>query len=335
MSQSAKRLRGVVAGSAWGAVHARGFAESDHAEFCALWSRSEKPAARALAKRFGVELYTDYAKMLAAVKPDVVGVAVPEAAHAAMTLAALDAGAHVYCEKVISDSREAAAQMVRHARDKKRLLNIGYNYRYSPSCIHLRQLVRDGKLGLPVFAQLRAFTNCVHHMTDYAGSLLGKPVRATGVFERRPIAGKPLTSTDKVAFPTFVYAAFGRKAYMVEYENGAVLQAAATDYATVQEPGATLIVQGTEGRAELDDLTGSVALYRGGRESTVYRPSQICDAIGLRENGVAAVKDFLRAIAAGEPAPIPGEDGLAMLCLEEAIFKASQGRQWVDVSFPS
>lgn len=333
MSQ-ARKLRAAVAGSGWGAIHARGFAESEHAQLCALWSRTDKPEARALAQRYGAEFFTDYQKMLATVRPEVVSVAVPEAIHAPMTLEALDAGAHVYCEKVISDSRQAAQNMVQRAREKKRLLSIGYNYRYSPSCLYLAQVVRSGKLGPLLFAQLRAFTWCVHHMTDYATSLLGRPQRVAAVFERQPLPDLPHKSAPELAFPTFVYAAYTRKAYMVEYEGGAVLMAAATDYTTMEEPGATFVIQGAHGRAELDDLSGTVTVRHGKREAMTYKPSQILDAIGLSENGVTAVKDFARAAALGQPAPIPGEQGLAMLCLEEAILRAAQCRQWQNVELP-
>ncbi|MCE9591858.1 MAG: Gfo/Idh/MocA family oxidoreductase [Planctomycetes bacterium] len=332
---STKKLRAVVVGSGWGGVHARAFAESEHVELAAVWSRKEGPNAVALAKRYNAKLFTDYAEMLRVVKPDVASIAVPESAHAAMTVAALEAGCHVYCEKVIADSRDAAAGMVRRAREKGRLLNIGYNYRYSPSCLYLTKAVRAGQLGTPLFAHLRAFTWCVHHMTDYATSLLGVPVRATGVFERQPLPGRPHISHPELAFPTFVYAAFTRKAYMVEYKGGAVLMAGATDYAPIEEPAATLIIQGSEGRAELDDITGSVTIRRNGREATIYSPSQICDTIGLVENGVSAVKDFARAVASGEPAPIPGEQGLAMLCLEEAILRAANSKSWQSVDLPA
>ena len=327
-----KRLRAVVAGAGWGQVHARGFAESEHAELCALWSRSDKPAARDAAQKFGVELYNDFAKMLDDVEPDVVGVAVPEAAHAALTLEALDHGCHVYCEKVMSDSVDAAQGMVDRARERGLLLNVGYNYRYSPSCLYLADAVRSGRLGQILFANLRAFTWCIHHMTDYAGSLLGVPKRAVSVIDLEPLPGKPHKSSPELRFPTFIYAAFTKKTYMVEYDGGAVLMAGSTDYSCIEEPGATLLVEGSNGRAELDDLTGKVTIWSGGREATVYTPSQICDAIGLRENGVAAVKDFARAVAEGGPAPIPGEDGVAMIRLEEAVLRSSETGQWETVN---
>ena len=322
------QLKAVVAGTRWGQVHARGFDESPHAQLCALWSRGDTPEARQVAKRFGVKLFTDYTQMLEQVKPDLVGIAVPEAGHAPLTLEALDHGGHVYCEKVLSDSAESAQQMIDRADDKNLSLNVGYNYRYSPSFLYLTKAVRSGELGQMLFVHLRAFTWCVHHLTDYVCSLLGRPMKAVSRIDRDPRPGKPHKSGPELAFPTFLYAAYTKKAYMVVYEDGAVLLAGATDYSSIEEPGGTLLLEGIDGRAEVDDLTGTVKIWRGSREATIFTPSQICDHIGLKENGVAAVKDFARSVAEGQDAPIPGKDGLMMIRLEEAILRSAHTDQW-------
>lgn len=100
---------------------------------------------------------------------------------------------------------------------------------------------------------------------------------------------------------------------MVQYESGAMLLAGATDYSSSLNPGATLLVEGSEGRPRLDDLSDSVTLWSDSRESRVYTPSQIRDSIGLRENCVSAVKDFAFAISENRSAPIPAEDGVSMI----------------------
>ncbi|MAE60442.1 MAG: hypothetical protein CMJ49_03695 [Planctomycetaceae bacterium] len=329
-----KTLRVAVAGPNWGENHLQGAAESEHGEPCALWGRSDKPEYRALADRVGVPFYTDYSLMLSESKPDVVTVATQEPGHAPFTMEALAAGCDVYCEKVISDSHDAAREMVRAAAAAKRELNIGYNYRYSVSCQWMRRQIEAGRIGEPLFGQLSAFTWCVHHMTDYVNSVLGTPTRVMARLELDPLADLPHKSIYEPGhlFETFAYAAYTRKVYTVEYESGALLQAGATDYADISEPAARLMIQGTAGRVELDDLTGKVTLWEAAREATVYTPSQILDPIGLRMNCVEAVKDFLRALAAGEGAPIPGQDGVNMILLEEAIMRASKSGGWEDVA---
>ena len=327
-----EKLKAVVAGTGWGQVHVQGYAESEHADLIAVWSRSDKPSARAVAGKYGVKLYHDFTKMLDEVRPDVVSVSTPEVIHAPLTIEALNHGCHVYCEKVLSDSAAVARDMVAAAAANKRQLNVGYNYRYSPSCLYLTDVVKQGRLGTLLFAHLRAFTWCVHHMTDFATSLLGQPKRTAAAIELEPLPDKPHKSDASQHYGTFIYAAFTKKTYMVEYEGGAMLMAGATDYSAIEEPGATFSIVGSDGRAELDDLTGKVTVWSGSREATVFTPSQIVDAIGLRNNGVAAIKDFARAMAEGEPAPIPGEAGGEMIVLEEAILRGGETGKWEPVA---
>ena len=321
-------LKAVVAGWKWGNNHLRAFAESDVCDVKALWSRTENDDAVRVASLYHIPLYTDYDQMLADIQPDVTSIAVPEAGHEALTISALESGSHVYCEKVLADTREAGQRMVDCAAKAERVLNVGYNYRYSPSCVYLAEAIASGKIGRPLFAHLRAFGFCIHHMTDYVNSLFGKPVRAVAVIDKEPLEDKPHPSSPALIFSTFMYCALTQKTYMVQYENGATLMAGATDYSSSLNPGATLLVEGTEGRLMLDDLSGNVTLLNNSRESVVYAPSQIRDSIGLRENCVLAVKDFALAIADGNPAPIPGEAGVNMIALEEAIFKSAETGQW-------
>jgi predicted dehydrogenase len=119
---------------------------------------------------------------------------------------------------------------------------------------------------------------------------------------------------------------------MVQYEGGAVLLAGATDYSSALNPGATLLIEGTDGRLQLDDLSGRVTLWGAGREAVVYTPSQIADQIGLRENCVSAVKDFALAVYEGRPAPIPGEAGVSMIVLEEAVYRSAETGTWEQVA---
>ncbi len=92
-----------------------------------------------------------------------------------------------------------------------------------------------------------------------------------------------------------------------------------------------MLIEGAEGRLMLDDLSGSVRLWSASRESVVYSPSQIADRIGLRENCISAVKDFGLAVHRGEPAPIPGEAGVTMIVIEEAIYRSAETGKWEQV----
>ncbi|HEV7517542.1 MAG TPA: Gfo/Idh/MocA family oxidoreductase, partial [Thermoanaerobaculia bacterium] len=78
---------------------------------------------------------------------DGVVIATPNALHAPQTLAALDRGLAVFCQKPLALSGEEARRLLAGARAADRLLGIDYTYRTLASAAELRRLVRAGALG--------------------------------------------------------------------------------------------------------------------------------------------------------------------------------------------
>ncbi|MSU66898.1 MAG: Gfo/Idh/MocA family oxidoreductase [Opitutus sp.] len=116
---------------------------------CDIWPYNRTYAERLL-KKFSHDArpFEDYRQMLAEVTDvDAVIVATPDFMHAEHTNAALRAGKHVYCEKLMSNTVEGARSMVRTARETKKLLQIGHQRRSNPRYQHARdKLVRDARL---------------------------------------------------------------------------------------------------------------------------------------------------------------------------------------------
>ncbi len=116
---------------------------------CDIWPYNRTYAERLL-KKFSHDArpFDDYREMLAALPDlDAVLIATPDFMHAEHTNAALRAGRHVYCEKLMSNTVEGARSMVHTARETGKLLQIGHQRRSNPRYIHARdQLVREAKL---------------------------------------------------------------------------------------------------------------------------------------------------------------------------------------------
>ncbi len=80
--------------------------------------------------------YEDYREMLAQEKDlDAVIVASPDCFHAEHTVACLEAGLHVYCEKEMSNTLDGARRMVEAARRTGKLLQVGHQRRSNPRYI--------------------------------------------------------------------------------------------------------------------------------------------------------------------------------------------------------
>ncbi len=118
---------------------------------CDIWTQNRTRLERLL-KSYGHDVtpYEDYREMLAAI-PDVdaVIVATPDFVHAEHTNAALRAGKHVYCEKLMAHTIEAARSMVVTSRETGKLLQIGHQRRSNPRYLHAKHKLIDeaGLLG--------------------------------------------------------------------------------------------------------------------------------------------------------------------------------------------
>jgi predicted dehydrogenase len=92
--------------------------------------------------------FTDYRTMLAEKDLDIVLVGTPDHWHALPMIAAVQAGAHVYCQKPISVDVLEGQAMLAAARKYKRVVQIGTQRRSTPHLMEARErIVRGGKLG--------------------------------------------------------------------------------------------------------------------------------------------------------------------------------------------
>ena len=116
---------------------------------CDVWQYNRTYGERLL-KKFGHEArpFEDYRELLSTVPDlDAVIVATPDFVHAEHTNAALKAGKHVYCEKLMAHTIDAARSMVVTARQEKKLLQIGHQRRSNPRYLHAKnKLIQEAKL---------------------------------------------------------------------------------------------------------------------------------------------------------------------------------------------
>jgi predicted dehydrogenase len=71
----------------------------------------------------------------------------PNHVHADPSIAALEAGTPVFCEKPLAHTTEDAERMARAAADADVPAGIAFNYRFIPAIQYARNLIADGELG--------------------------------------------------------------------------------------------------------------------------------------------------------------------------------------------
>ncbi|MFC4779391.1 Gfo/Idh/MocA family protein [Paenibacillus sp. GCM10023252] len=101
-------------------------------------------------------VYEDYTSMLSDSTIDVIHVCTPNDSHAEITIAALEAGKHVLCEKPMAKTAADARRMLEVAKRTGKKLSIGYQNRYRADSRYLKQACSDGELGEIYYAKAHA-----------------------------------------------------------------------------------------------------------------------------------------------------------------------------------
>ena len=114
--------------------------------------------AKETAEKFGVKgakEFTDY-RDLVKEDLDAVYVCTPNRSHCEISVAALEAGHHVMCEKPMAMNYAEAQQMCAAAKKNGKLLTIGYQSRYRADSIYLKRECEAGVLGDIYYARAKA-----------------------------------------------------------------------------------------------------------------------------------------------------------------------------------
>jgi predicted dehydrogenase len=140
-------LRVGIAGTGFvGGVHARS-ARLAGGELAGV-AASSPESARAAASALGAAKAFDSAEELVRDRDiDVVHICTPNHLHLALTLAALDAGKHVICEKPLALDAAGAHELADAAADTGRLTAVPFVYRYHPLAREARERVSSGAAG--------------------------------------------------------------------------------------------------------------------------------------------------------------------------------------------
>ena len=181
----ADKIRVAVIGCGFiSAVHLAGYLKCENVIIKALCDVIPERAIAAKEK-YGNEqtiVYQDYHEMLAKEELDAVSVCTENNLHATITIDALNAGLHVFCEKPMAISGEEADRMLAAAKSNQKKLTVGYQMRFSEDEQLLRREVVAGKLGQVYYAE--------------ATTLRRRGVPTWGVFlNKKKQGGGPLIDT--------------------------------------------------------------------------------------------------------------------------------------------
>ncbi|CAA9569095.1 MAG: GH109 [uncultured Thermomicrobiales bacterium] len=353
-------LRVAVIGTGFGAaVHIPALQALPETEVVAVCARRQERAL-AVAAQYRIPLAaTDYRALMREEDIDAVVIATPPYLHHQMTLAAIDAGKHVLCEKPMARNLAEARDMVKMARGAGVVAMVNHELRFQPVRARIKELIDEGYLGQPQAATLTAFRSSLADPNgrpfgwlmerDKAGGMLG----ATGshhvdalrwwLGEVKGVAGATATMVRRRRLPDGVGMASvdadDNFAFVLRFASGALGTVHVTATAAV-DSGEEILLAGSEGMLMAH---GDGALYgarRGGGLEELAVPDAADDGDDLPDFDHPLVRPTARlmrrwvaAIRAGEPSPSPSfADGEKVQEVLDGVARSSQQGRWIDTS---
>jgi predicted dehydrogenase len=126
---------------------------SSDVEVTAIYNRTLGRAQRTAARHGIAGAYDDLSRMLDEVQPDIVSVTTPNVSHRRFAVQALQAGAHVVCEKPIAASHGDALAMYRAAEAAGLHLVVAQTGRFSATSFAAKEIADSGQLGKIYYAE--------------------------------------------------------------------------------------------------------------------------------------------------------------------------------------
>lgn len=343
-----KKLRIGIIGSGGIAqgCHMRGYATMpDLCEMVAVCDVNPDTA-KAAAEKYDVKgIYTDYKEMLAKEKLDAVSVATPNAYHKQPTIDALNAGIHVLCEKPLAMDAAEARVMCKAARDSGKILQVALQSRFSGAGVFMKSYIDNGNMGDIYYARAQALRrrgvpgwgvfidkekqgggpliDIGVHILDFTLFLMGypKPVVAMGKtwdsMGKNPELWNAWGDYDRSKFTVEDFAVG-----MIKFDNGAVVVLESSFMGNLDGDPFQTQLFGTK--------AGATVKVWGDNPVEIYteKDKQLFNLIpknvpNVESMHVEEVKAFVDAIINDKSSPVPGEQGLILNAVFDAMYKSS------------
>ena len=286
-------------------------------------------------------------------KLDILSVAVPNDQHNPLTIAGLEAGANVLCEKPMAMNAQEARQMLDTAKRCGKKLGIDFSYRFNPQSRAMKAMIEEGALGNIYYARSVWFRRAgipglaAANFNTGAGSPMG-----SWFFDKKQSGGGPLIDLGVhrldlalwlMGYPTPVwvmastYSKFGPKwakaqgldysvedlaCAMIKFDNGTTLELDASWACNIKEKELqTIRLLGDKGGMYQFNLeegyTYDVEYYSqiAGRDfdSRMHTAQPMPSAFHL----------FVDAVRDDKPFLVRPEEGVTVMKILDAIYKSA------------
>ena len=347
---------GIIGNGGIAHCHADGYKElGDRVKIVACCDINEEKAKK-FAEEYDIpNYYIDCKDMLAKEEIDVISVCTWNSAHAPCTIAALDAGCNVICEKPMAMNADEAEAMKAAAEKNGRLLMLGFVRRHGNDAHDAKALIENGDLGEVYYAKATYLRRCGCpggwfgdktysgggplidlgvHVIDLIRYLIGnaKPVTVFGftsdkIGARDHIGTTGWTSETVVEKPVFNVEDLATA--MIKFDNGAVLQV---------ETSFNLNKKNSEGDIELFGSKAGLTLdpfelhteYANNLADISIRGDHSFD---FHRDFNREIKNFVDAVEGKAECIATAEDGVILMKVIDAVYLSAKTGKSVDIEY--
>jgi predicted dehydrogenase len=310
--------------------------DSDLIRFVAGATRTTSHELTAFAESHNLRLAPGFEALLADPEVEAIVLATPHSLHAPQVIAAAQAGKHVFCEKPFALTKADAERAAAATRKAGVTLGLGYNRRFHPEMVKLRERIRSGGLGtilhveatmtFPNALMLKATQWRAHRDETPCGGLTPMGVHAIdGMID---LCG-PIDQVYCQSFKRVVEVDSDDTTSMLFRMKGGMSGYLGTMTAT--GPGFSFQVFGSNGSIRLEGMTHVAGASSEERRTRLFGTCKYQPIKGPAEVWEAARLDVTRACleafataARGGPAfPIPVSEMVHGAAVTEAVVRSA------------
>jgi predicted dehydrogenase len=305
--------------------------------------------------------FGDWRQMLDELDLDVVSVCTPNAYHREQSMAALEAGANVLCEKPIATSHEDAVEMFDAAEAAERVLMVSQTARFSARSRAAKEICDDGRLGEVYYAETHFLRRRgipkwgQFHMRAHSGGgpvydlgvhaidllfwLMGGPrveavsgvtfarlgTREEGLATSLPDSGAPLGVLTPRRYDAGEFDVEDMAAGFIRLTGGAAVAFKTSWAANIPENAGGTVLLGTDGGLVLDPLTLVTNL---GSYQVNVTPKVPPDRDVQFSGHWECIEHFVRVLRGEEPPLVQKAEVLNVMKTLDALYaSAAEGRE--------
>ena len=291
--------------------------------------------------------YSDYRELLEKERLNLVSVAMRHAdLHFPIALAALKAGAHVYCEKPFTTNPAEADELLRAAKARNLKIAVAHTIRMMPIVVRLKQGLREGLIGELV--EMRAYGKqdsraggedmmvLGSHLFDLMRLFAGDPQWCTA---RVLAKGRDIAASDGRLVKDNVGPVAGDEVFaQFGFANGigATFTSSTKLRETVGHWGIELL--GSKGAVRINcDISPNVFMrhstaWQASGKTDEWKPLDVALIKSPPEYNLGPVDDWLEAIAKDREPECGGRNGAWAVEMVMGVYQAALGK--ARVAFP-